>query len=110
VQASQVLVVPATWLKALRGNPDGLVTVLLVAVSASTVAAGAAVWEAILLLTCGLGFYHIRVSAAERHRERMAFLKIDDAMFKLSVTKSKYNEDLEATDAQFRRILGRPRR
>jgi hypothetical protein len=51
-----VLVVPNAWLKPLRGNPDGIVTVLLFTVSAGTVAAGAAVWEAVLLLACGLGF------------------------------------------------------
>ncbi len=51
-----MLVVPNAWLKPLRGNPDGIVTVLLFTVSAGTVAAGAAVWEAVLLLACGLGF------------------------------------------------------
>jgi len=104
------LVVPTACLKALRGNPDGIVTVLLVAVSAGTIAAGAAVWEAVLLLACGLGFYHVRVSAAERHRERLAFLKIDDAQFKLSVTKLKYVEDdSDFTQAQIARILRRRR-
>jgi hypothetical protein len=51
------------------------------------VAAGAAVWEAALHLACGMGFYHIRVSAAGRHRETLAFMKIDGAQFKVSVTK-----------------------
>lgn len=102
--------VPNAWLKALRGNPDGIVTVLLFAVSAGTIAAGAAVWEAGLLLARGLGFYHIRVSAAERHRETMAFLKMDDARLKLSVTKLKYvEEDPDFTEAQIDRILGRRR-
>ncbi len=71
-------------------------------------AAGAAVWEAALLLACGLGFYHIRVSAAERHRETLAWLKIDDAQFKVSVTKLKYVEsDSDFTQAQIDRIMGR---
>ncbi len=102
--------VPNAWRRAMRGNPDGIVTVLLFCVSAGTVAAGAAVWEAILLLACGMGFYHIRVSAAERHRETLALIKMDDSQLKVFVTKLKYIEqDSKFTQAQIDRILGRRR-
>jgi hypothetical protein len=48
------------------------------------------------------------VSAAEKHREMLAFLKITDAQFKVSVTKLKYVEaDSNFTQAQIDRIMGR---
>lgn len=59
---------PPSALKYLKGHHDGIVFVLLASITASGGYAAGGPWVGVAGLTIGGVLYHIRCTAAERHR------------------------------------------
>jgi hypothetical protein len=80
---------PGTF-RALKGHPNGIVTVAMFAMAAGLMAAGVAPWPVVALLAIALLMFHIRCSATERHVGDMAQRKVDEAAIKVEATKARY--------------------
>jgi hypothetical protein len=83
---------PPGTLKALKGHPDSIVTVVTFAIAVGAVGVGVSPWPVVGLLSVGLLGFHIRSCAAEHHKEQMAQLKVDEAAVSVEMVKARHRE------------------
>jgi hypothetical protein len=83
---------PPGTLNALKGQYDGIVTVVLASLAFSAMTLGAPPWPTVVALALILGVFHIRRSAAERHLAEVARLRVADAANRIEATKARYRE------------------
>ena len=83
---------PPGTLNALKGHHAGIVSVVMSALAFGAMAAGAPAWQVTVGLAIGLGTYHTRCSARERHEELLARQAFESAVAKLDAVKARHQE------------------
>ena len=101
---------PPGTLTALKGQYDGIVTVVALAVTLAALAAGAVAWAALMALAIALAAFHIRRLASERHREDMAQARIAQEVARVDAIKAGFREGLDDRQARLRFPAPSPRR
>jgi hypothetical protein len=86
---------PPGTLAALKGHVDAIVIVVLAAGAMAALTAGANA-PGVATVTFGLGIiYHIRCTAAERHKQQMEQQKLDKAALDVEVIKARHRDLLQ---------------
>lgn len=83
---------PPGTLKALKGHPNGIVTVVLFAVAVGAILAGASPWAIIAAMVLAFAMFHNRCSTAERHQLEMAQLKVNEAVAGVEMIKARHRD------------------
>lgn len=91
---------PPGTLKALKGQYDGIVTVVALCLALVALAAGAVPWAVLAALAIALAAFHIRGLAGERHRERMAQARIEQEAAKVEAIKARFRGGAGARGTQ----------
>ena len=83
---------PPGTLRALKGNHDGIVAVVCLAMTFAAIRLGVDAWVAVVVLALVLGMFHIRGSSREGHQHRMAILGVEKAALNVEEIKARYRE------------------
>jgi hypothetical protein len=83
-------VLPPGTFAALKGQTDGIVAVIVAAVSASALVAGAPAWPLVVIALAVLLAYERRRASVERHKLAMLQWKVEAAGAKADMVKSRY--------------------
>src|SRR5262249_6687721 len=102
------MALPPGTLRALSGDRDAIVIVVLACMAFGAVALGAPPWAALVILVVALVGFEKRRAKGEEHRVAMARLKVDEAAVRVEATKARYRELY--TETQPRLDLERPAR
>jgi hypothetical protein len=85
------MLLPGT-MKALKGHPNGVVTVAVFVATISGMAAGIPFWAAIGAMAVALQMFHNRACAAESHEGVMAHRRLEEVALGLEATKSRHGD------------------
>lgn len=88
---------PPGTIKALKGHHEGVVTVVLVAVTLGSILAGVPVWAAVVVLAVAMVSYHPRCTAKERHAVAVLTEQTKQEALKVASVRARYRE-LNATE------------
>lgn len=102
------MVLPPGTLRALKGQHDDIVIVVLAVMAFGAMAAKAPAWAAMGALAVLLLVFHIRRCAAELHQREMAQIRVTDAAIWVEATKARYRELYSVGEPEL--DLQRPRR
>ncbi len=86
------MLLPPGTLRALKGYPDGIVTVVCLLLAFSAVALGVPTRSAFALLALALAMFHIRCIGRERHDRAMARIQVEQAAVKVEAVKARHVE------------------
>jgi hypothetical protein len=81
---------PPGTLRALKGQYDNIVVVVLAAMAFTALAIGSSAWPTVGILALSYGAFHIRRRAAERHQSGMAQHRVTEAAVRVEATKARY--------------------
>ena len=85
------MILPGT-MKALKGHPNGVVTVAVFVATISGMAAGVPWWAAILAMVIALQMFHNRACATESHEGVMAHRQLEEVALNLEATKARHSD------------------
>lgn len=83
---------PPGTMNALKGHPNGIVTVAALAAAMTGMAAGVPWWAAIGAMAIALQMFHNRSCATESHEAVMAHRRLEEVALNLEATKARHSD------------------
>jgi hypothetical protein len=86
------MLLPPGTIAALKGHPNGVVTVALYATAVGAMAVGAPSWGVVAAMAIAFWMFHNRCCSAERHAKEMAQNKVDEAAVNVEAIKARHRD------------------